>query len=66
MHPKVKIWETVTPYFEQRNIRFYVNRCGFHILELFNKYRQILMKQIGCMKKLIHNLEMGCLDLRRT
>ena len=30
LHPEVKIWETVTPYFEKRNIHFYVNRCGFH------------------------------------
>lgn len=37
-HPEVKIWETVTPYFEQRNIHFYVNRCGFHIVEFFNKF----------------------------
>ncbi|MCR4990824.1 MAG: GNAT family N-acetyltransferase, partial [Lachnospiraceae bacterium] len=28
LHPEVKVWETVTPYFEQRNIHFYVNRCG--------------------------------------
>lgn len=34
----MKIWETVTPYFEQRNIHFYVNRCGFHIVEFFNKF----------------------------
>ncbi len=38
MHPEVKVWETVTPYFEQRNIHFYVNRCGFHIVEFLNKY----------------------------
>ena len=38
MYPKVKIWETVTPYFEQRNIHFYVNRYGFHIVEFFNKH----------------------------
>ena len=35
MHPEVKIWETCTPYFETRNIHFYVNRCGFHIVEFF-------------------------------
>jgi len=35
MHPEVKVWETVTPYFETRNIHFYVNRCGFHIVEYF-------------------------------
>ena len=28
----------MTPYFEQRNIHFYVNRCGFHIVESFNKF----------------------------
>ena len=38
MHPEVKIWETVTPYFEKRNIHFYVNRCGFHIVEFFNSH----------------------------
>ena len=36
LHPEVTVWETVTPYFEQRNIHFYVNRCGFHIVEFFN------------------------------
>ena len=34
----MKIWETVTPYFEKRNIHFYVNRCGFHIVEFFNSH----------------------------
>lgn len=35
MHSEIKIWETLTPYFETRNIHFYVNRCGFHIVEFF-------------------------------
>ena len=38
LYPDVKVWETVTPYFEKRNIHFYVNRCGFKIVEFFNKY----------------------------
>ena len=38
LHPEVKVWETITPYFEKRNIHFYVNRCGFHIVEFFNSY----------------------------
>ncbi|MCR5150232.1 MAG: GNAT family N-acetyltransferase [Clostridiales bacterium] len=38
LHPEVKIWQTHTPYFETRNIHFYVNRCGFHIVEFFNKF----------------------------
>lgn len=37
-HPEVKVWETVTPYFEKRNIHFYVNRCGFHIVEFYNSH----------------------------
>ena len=40
LYPEVEVWETVTPYFETRNIHFYVNRCGFHIVEFFNKYHQ--------------------------
>ena len=38
MHPEIKVWETITPYFEKRNIHFYVNRCGFHIVEFFNSH----------------------------
>ena len=38
LHPEVTVWETVTPYFEQRNIHFYVNRCGFHIVEFYNRH----------------------------
>lgn len=36
--PLTKVWETVTPYFEKRNIHFYVNRCGFKIIDFYNKY----------------------------
>ena len=39
MHPEIHIWETITPYFEKRNIHFYVNRLGFHIVEFWNKYQ---------------------------
>ena len=38
MHPEVTVWETVTPYFEKRNIHFYVNRCGFHIVAYYNEH----------------------------
>lgn len=38
MHPEIAVWETITPYFETRNIHFYVNRCGFHIVEFFNSH----------------------------
>jgi hypothetical protein len=36
-YPSTKVWETVTPYFEKRNIHFYVNKCGFKIVEFYNK-----------------------------
>ncbi|MCR4892578.1 MAG: GNAT family N-acetyltransferase [Lachnospiraceae bacterium] len=38
LYPETKVWETCTPYFETRNIHFYVNKCGFHIVEFFNSY----------------------------
>lgn len=40
LHPETKVWETHTPYFDRRNIHFYVNKCGFHIVEYFNKYHK--------------------------
>lgn len=32
------MWETHTPYFEKRNIHFYVNKCGFKIVEFYNAH----------------------------
>ena len=40
MHPEVRVWETFTPYFETRNIHFYVNKCGFHIVEFYNPFHK--------------------------
>ena len=31
LHPETIVWETCTPYFDKRNIHFYVNKCGFKI-----------------------------------
>lgn len=36
-HPGIRIWKTFTPYFEKRNIHFYVNRLGFQIDEFFHE-----------------------------
>ncbi len=40
MPPQIKYRssEDSTPYFETRNIHFYVNKCGFHIVEFFNSH----------------------------
>lgn len=37
LHPETEVWETFTPYFDQRNIHFYINKCGFHMVEFFCK-----------------------------
>lgn len=38
LYPNTKVWETCTPYFEKRNIHFYINKCGFHAVEFFGEY----------------------------
>ena len=38
LHPQIKVWETVTPYFEKRNIHFYVNKLRFHIVEFYSEF----------------------------
>ncbi|WP_432457123.1 GNAT family N-acetyltransferase [Cellulomonas iranensis] len=35
-YPRTRVWETMTPHFEVRNIHFYVNVCGFHAVEFFH------------------------------
>lgn len=38
LHPEIEVWETCTPYFEKRNIHFYVNKCGFQIDQFWCEY----------------------------
>ncbi|MEE1186966.1 MAG: GNAT family N-acetyltransferase [Acutalibacteraceae bacterium] len=38
LHPETEVWYTCTPYFEKRNIHFYVNKCGFKIDEFWCEY----------------------------
>ena len=40
LHPETAVWETCTPYFEKRNIHFYVNKCGFKIDQFWCEYFQ--------------------------
>ncbi len=35
-HPEIRIWETCTPYFEKRNLHFYVNVCKFYVTDYWN------------------------------
>lgn len=48
LYPDVKLWETYTPYFEKKNLHFYINKLGFNVVEYFNE------KHRGSM----HNLDM--------
>lgn len=34
--PKASVWTTYTPYFETRNIHFYLNCLGFRIVEYYH------------------------------
>ena len=36
MHPEIVVWETCTPYFDVRNLHFYINCCGFSAVEFYN------------------------------
>ena len=40
LHPETEVWETCTPYFEKRNIHFYVNKCGFRIDQFWCEHFQ--------------------------
>ena len=40
LHPETVVWETCTPYFEKRNIHFYVNKCGLQIDRFWCEYFQ--------------------------
>lgn len=37
IYSKTKIWKTCTPYFDKRNIHFYVNKLKFKIVECYNE-----------------------------
>ena len=39
-YPQTEVWETDTPYFAKRNLHFYINKCGFHVVEFFNPHHK--------------------------
>ena len=41
MYPEIELWITHTPYFEKRNIHFYMNRLGFHAVEFYNEKHKL-------------------------
>ena len=38
LYPETEVWETCTPYFDKRNIHFYVNKCKFKIVEFWCEF----------------------------
>ena len=39
-YPDAVVWETFTPYFERRNIHFYLHKCHFRIVEFFSEFHR--------------------------
>ena len=39
-YPDARQWETCTPYFDRRNIHFYLHKCGFKIVEFFSEFHR--------------------------
>lgn len=37
IYSDTKVWKTYTPYFDKRNIHFYVNKLNFKIVEYYNE-----------------------------
>ncbi len=48
LYPDTKVWETCTPYFDKRNIHFYVNRLKFHIVEYYNEKHPDPNRPLDC------------------
>ena len=48
LYPDTKVWETCTPYFDKRNIHFYVNKLKFHIVEYFNDKHPDSNRPLDC------------------
>ena len=46
-YPNTIKWHTCTPYFETRNIYFYVNKCGFHITKFENDREEFPSDFVG-------------------
>lgn len=40
LYPDTRVWETCTPYFEKRNIHFYINCLGFRAVEFYNPHHK--------------------------
>lgn len=46
IYSDTKVWKTCTPYFDKRNIHFYVNKLRFKIVEYYNeKHPDLNMKE---------------------
>lgn len=51
LYPNTEVWETCTPYFDKRNIHFYVNKLKFHIVEYFNDKHPDSNRPLDCYKE---------------
>ena len=66
LHPETKVWETCTPYFEKRNIHFYINKCGFHAVEFFSALHPFRIRRRKTEKQRPMRGRMKCSALKRS
>ena len=41
LFPATKIWEVSTSWQDKRNLHFYLNKCGFHAVKIYNPRQSI-------------------------
>lgn len=46
-YPEALVWQTHTPHFEKRNIHFYINKCGFQIVDFSASTIRTRMRPVG-------------------
>lgn len=61
LYPTTKVWKTCTPYFERRNIHFYVNVCGFKITRFYNEK----LPMEGCKEDFIGDGHEGMFEFQK-
>ena len=64
LHPETKIWETHTPYYDKRNIHFYIIAVVSRLWNSLIHGTKILIKQM-ILPEIFHQKTTAFLDLRR-
>ena len=66
LHPEVNVWETVTPYFEKRNIHFMLIVAAFTLWSFLTNIIQIQMIRKCVPKNWTSSFQTECSGLKRS